>query len=79
MSQHDDLFELIRSLTPSEKRYFKLHADRYSNGGYKKQYEKLFDALNSWPDEPYDEKEFKRRNKGKAFLKNLPSDKNYLR
>ena len=43
------------------------------------QYEKLFDALNNWSEDHYDEKEFKKKNKGKTFLKNLPSDKNYLR
>jgi hypothetical protein len=79
MAQQDELFELIQSLSPTEKRYFKLHADSYSYGGYKKQYEKLYDALHNWPEQEYDEKEFKKKNKGKAFLKNLPSDKNYLR
>jgi hypothetical protein len=79
MHHHDDLFDLIRSLSPSEKRYFKVHAEKFGNGGYKMQYEKLFDALNTWPEEDYDEKEFKKKHKGKAFLKNLPSDKNYLR
>lgn len=79
MSQHDDLFDLIRALTPSEKRYFKVHAEKFGNGGYKMQYEKLFDAFNTWPGDSYDEKEFKKKHKGKSFLKNLPSDKNYLR
>ncbi|MCW3127234.1 MAG: hypothetical protein JWO03_2892 [Bacteroidetes bacterium] len=79
MARQDDLFELIRSLTPSEKRYFKLHADKYISDGYKSQYEKLYDALNNWPGDEYDEKEFKKKNKGKTFLKNLPHEKNYLK
>jgi hypothetical protein len=79
MAQHDDLFELIRSLTPSEKRYFKLHADKYTGSDYKSHYEKLYDALQHWPSDSYDEKEFKKKQKGKAFLKNLPTEKNYLK
>ena len=74
-----DLFELIHSLTPSEKRYFKVHAEKFVGAGYKSQYEKLFDALNNWPEGTYDEKEFKKKSKGKTFLKNLPDEKAYLR
>ena len=74
-----DLFELIHSLSPSEKRYFKVHADKYVGAGYKSQYEKLFDALNNWPAGEYDEKEFKKKSKGKTFLKNLADEKAYLR
>lgn len=75
----DDLFDLIKVLTPSEKRYFKIHAKTHVGDKYKNSYEKLFDAINYWPDEvPYDEKVFKRKHKGKAFLKNLSVEKNYL-
>ena len=35
--------ELISSLTPAEKRYFKLYADRHSSKS-KNNYSKLFDA-----------------------------------
>ena len=76
---NDDLFDLIRSLNASEKRYFKVHAEKYGNGTYKMKYEKLFDAINAYQGESYDEKEFKKKNKGKGFLKTLPSDKSYLR
>jgi hypothetical protein len=78
MSQKDDLYDLVRSLSPSEKRYFKLHADKHSSSEYKRHYEKLFDALNNWPEQDYDEKEFKKRNRGKSFLKNLSAEKGYL-
>jgi len=75
----DDLFELIKALTPSEKRYFKIHAKTHVIGKYKNSYEKLFDAINYWPDDmPYDEKVFKRKHKGKTFIKNLSVEKNYL-
>ncbi|MFN8285460.1 MAG: hypothetical protein U0V74_01835 [Chitinophagales bacterium] len=79
MQQIDELFQLIRSLSPSEKRYFKLQANKYESGTYKSQYEKLFDAINFWPEEDYDEALFKKRNKGKTFLKNLAYEKIYLR
>jgi hypothetical protein len=75
MPQHDDLFELIRSLTPNEKRYVDLHAGKYG----KSHYDKLYIALKEWPGDTYDEKQFKKRHKGKAFLKNLPYEKNYLK
>ena len=75
----DDLFELIKALTPREKRYFKIHAKTHVIGKYKNSYEKLFDAINYWPDDmPYDEKVFKRKHKGKTFIKNLSVEKNYL-
>lgn len=75
----DDLFDLIKALTPSEKRYFKIHAKTHVGDKYKNSYEKLFDAINYWPDDtPYEEKVFKRKHKGKTFIKNLSVEKNYL-
>ncbi len=78
MAVTDDLFQLIRALTPSEKRYFKIHAKTHVGDKYKTSYEKLFDALNYWTEEDYDELLFKRKHKGKSFLKNLSVEKNYL-
>ena len=77
MHQRDDLFELIQSMSPSEKRYFKVHAHRQTVSDYKSQYEKLYDALKNWEGE-YDEKEFKKKQKGKTFIKNLAVEKNHL-
>jgi len=63
MPQIDELFRLVKSLEPNEKRYFKLHADKHVvSGKYKGNAEKLF----------------KQKNKGKAFIKNLAFEKNYL-
>ncbi len=45
MQQADELFLLIRSLTASEKRYFKLQANKYESDSYKSQYEKLFEEI----------------------------------
>src|SRR2546423_12681940 len=55
MSKHssDQLFRLIKSLTKSEKRYFKLFASRHTIGE-KNDYVVLFEAIDS--QEEYDEK-----------------------
>ncbi len=77
MKRPEDLLLLIRSLTPAEKRYFKLHAKAHVTDKYKNHYEKLFDALNYW-EADYDEAAFKRKHRAKAFTKNLPEHKQYL-
>lgn len=71
MSQgNDHLFELIHSMSSSEKRYFKRNAliakDADAN------YLKLFDALNKM--KAYDEKALKK----KGFVKHLASERKYL-
>lgn len=66
------LFELIKSLTPEEKRHFKLSA-KY---GTAKNYLKLFDALDK--QEEYDEKAFQAKYKNEAWIKNLSATKKYL-
>jgi hypothetical protein len=54
----DNLFQLIKSLSPGEKRYFKLYAARQSESK-KTNYEKLFDEFNELPDDQeYDEDVF---------------------
>ncbi|MBX2910077.1 MAG: hypothetical protein KF706_10630 [Chitinophagales bacterium] len=77
MKRPEDLLLLIRSLTPAEKRYFKLHAKAHVTDKYKNHYEKLFDALNYWEGD-YDEIAFKRKHRAKTFTKNLPDHKQYL-
>lgn len=71
MKPTSDLFQLIKSLTASEKRYFKLHAKRHGMGK-KHSYETLFDLLDKQPDDwQYDEaalkQQLKKRGKGKHF------------
>ncbi|MFI5172626.1 MAG: hypothetical protein ACHQFW_09555 [Chitinophagales bacterium] len=51
-SPSSDLFTLVKSLSKSEKRYFKLHASRHYGG--KNQYVKLFQFIEKQPE--YDEK-----------------------
>jgi hypothetical protein len=78
MTFNDSLFQLIRSLTPGEKRYFKLYAARQSEA-QKTNYEKLFDEYNELPEtEPYDEEEFLNRLKKKKLGKYFSDDKKHL-
>jgi hypothetical protein len=77
MSVNDELFSLIKRLSPAEKRFFKLWTQKESKAD---NYLKLFDAIDKLPDNlPYDEKQLKKTLKGKAIGKNLPDEKNYLR
>jgi hypothetical protein len=72
------LFQLIKSLTPGEKRYFKLYAARQSETK-KTNYEKLFDEYNELPDnETYNEEKFIKKLRRKNLGKYFSDDKNYL-
>ena len=78
MTPSDDLFQLIKSLTPSEKRYFKIWASRHVIGK-KNNYEKLFDAFEKLPeDEPYDESVFKKSISKKMSSKYFADEKKNL-
>ena len=79
MTPSDELFQLIKSLTPSEKRYFKIHASKHVIGK-SNHYEKLFDALDVLPDDqPYDEAAFKKSLRGKSYGSHLSDEKSHLR
>jgi tetratricopeptide (TPR) repeat protein len=69
----DELMRLIRSLSKSEKRYFKMFS---SLQGGDKDYIKLFEAVEKIGE--YDEEKIKKLLKGEDFLKRLPAVKNYL-
>ncbi|MBI2271684.1 MAG: hypothetical protein HYU69_15180 [Bacteroidetes bacterium] len=71
----EQLFDLIDSLTPAEKRYFKVFAYKHTRGD-KNNYVRLFEAIEA--QEKYDEKQIKDKFKGETFIKHLPSEKNYL-
>lgn len=73
MGYSNDLFQLIQSLSKSEKRYFKLMAS-LQNG--EKNYMRLFDAIEK--QKVYDEKAIVRTFAGKKFIQHLSSEKNYL-
>jgi len=69
------LFEHIKLLSPSEKRYFKLCAAAIG-GNEQSSYLKLFDAIDKM--EVYDEKLLKEQFKNERFIKQLSVLKNYL-
>lgn len=73
MKPSTELFQLIKSLSKSEKRYFKLASSLQSG---EKNYMKLFDAIEEQSE--YDEEEIKERFKEETFIKHLPSEKNHL-
>lgn len=73
MKPSTDLFDLIKSLTGSEKRYFRLSTSLQQGN---KEYLKLFDAIDS--QKVYDEKAIKLRFKKESGLKNITFTKNYL-
>jgi hypothetical protein len=75
MKSSDDLFRLVKSLSKSEKRYFKLSVSKYSSAE-ESNYIVLFDAIDN--QEEYDEDKVKKKfSKGKA-AKNFPTEKNHL-
>ncbi|MBI1287786.1 MAG: hypothetical protein GC178_09425 [Flavobacteriales bacterium] len=75
MAAQDDLFQLIQSLNPSEKRYFKVNASK--GGDSKSNYLQLFEALDGLDE--YDEAAFKKKHAKKPFIKYLSAEKKQLR
>ncbi len=75
MTPSTELYDLIHSLSKSEKRYFKLFASKHIIGD-QNIYVELFDAIQEQKE--YDESSIKDIFKGESFIKHLPSKKNYL-
>jgi hypothetical protein len=73
MKPSTELFQLIKSLSKSEKRYFKLSSSLQSGD---KNYMKLFDAIEG--QDEYDEPALKKKFAKEIFIKHLPSEKNHL-
>lgn len=73
MKPSTELFQLIKSLSKSEKRYFKLSSSLQSG---EKNYMKLFDEIESQSE--YNEAEIKIKFKKENFINHLPSEKNHL-
>lgn len=73
MKPSTELFDLIKSLSKSEKRFFKLTSSLQSG---EKNYLKIFDFIDKQP--TYDEEELKEFYKGEKFINHLPSEKNHL-
>ncbi|MGB1242537.1 MAG: hypothetical protein ACPG49_08450 [Chitinophagales bacterium] len=75
MSTSENLFELIKSLTPPEKRYFKVFAQRYIKGT-ENNYVQLFNAISK--QKIYDETKLLKKIKNDRFVRHFSSEKNYL-
>lgn len=73
MKKNEELFYLIKSLSKSEKRHFKLSAQ----GNESAEYLLLFDAIEA--QKTYDEKAIKTQFKDKTFVNQLTTIKNYLK
>ncbi|MBL7964420.1 MAG: hypothetical protein JNM31_11335 [Flavobacteriales bacterium] len=73
MKPSTELHDLIKSLTKSEKRFFKLHSALQSGD---KNYLKIFDALDKQPE--YNEEEIKAEFAKETFIRHFPSEKNHL-
>jgi hypothetical protein len=73
MKPSTELFSLIKSLTKSEKRFFKLNSSLQSGD---KNYLKLFDYIEK--QNSYNEEKLKNNFKGEKFILHLPSEKNHL-
>ncbi len=71
----DAVFELIRSMTPGEKRYFRKNA-RHNPGKKGENYLELFDILERMT--KYNEDEVKKSLSNPTYAKNLSFGKNYL-
>ena len=74
MLQKEALFILIKSLSKSEKRYFRLFCTREASGSI---YLQLFDCIEK--QSQYDEKAIKAIFKNEVFIRQLHVTKNYLR
>lgn len=73
MKPSTELFDLIKSLTKSEKRFFKLSSSLQSG---EKNYLKVFDFIEKQNE--YDEAQLKSKFSDEVFIKHLPSEKNHL-
>lgn len=73
MKPSNELFDLIKSLSKSEKRFFKLQSALQSGD---KNYVRLFDVIDRM--EAYEEEVVKKVFKGEKFIRHLPSEKNHL-
>jgi tetratricopeptide (TPR) repeat protein len=73
MKPSEELFDLIKSLTKSEKRFFKLSSSLQSGS---KNYLKIFAAIDKQNE--YDEESIKNEFKKETFVKHFPSEKNHL-
>jgi len=77
MKPTDNLYQLVKSLSGSEKRYFRIFSKRHVVGAQNK-YEMLFDAYDSLSDDGYEEDALRKKLTKKGLGKNLADDKKNL-
>jgi hypothetical protein len=75
MTPSEDLFDLIRSLTQNEKRYFKINASKHIIGE-KNNYVRLFEVIDK--QKKYDEAAIKKYFRNEVFIRQMTFTKNYL-
>lgn len=75
MRPSDHLFDLIKSLNPSEKRHFKLFAQRHIVGD-ENNYLRIFETIDKQKE--YDEDAIKKKYRQEKFIQQLHVAKNYL-
>ncbi|OFY83812.1 MAG: hypothetical protein A3K10_02840 [Bacteroidetes bacterium RIFCSPLOWO2_12_FULL_31_6] len=75
MKPSDELHQLIKNLSMSEKRYFKIFSSRHVIAG-ENNYIRLFDAIEK--QEEYNEQKIKATFSKETFISHLPSEKHYL-
>ncbi len=75
MIASDELYKLVKSLSQSEKRFFKIYASRHVIGNGN-DYVRLFDAIALQKN--YNEETLREKFKGEPFLKRFAAVKNYL-
>lgn len=77
MAKSPELFELIRTLSRQEKRFFKLYYTRASDEeGAETNYLQLFDDINQYKGN--DEAEFRAQHEGRPYLDNFSYNKTFL-
>lgn len=77
MRPSTDLFDLVKSMTPSEKRHFRLSSGR-DKQNRSRNYLRLFDLLSSSDLKEYDEPGIKAHFKGEPCLNQFTRSKSYL-
>ncbi len=76
MEQQDELYQLIKSLTKSEKKFFTQYVNIYEKGS-SPVYLQVFNFLNEEPE--YNEERLFKKFRDQAFKKNYPVTKHYLK
>lgn len=78
MQNPETLFELVKSLNATEKRYFQVYATRFASDKQKSNYQRLFDDLNNWTADKYSDTEFRKKFRKRSYMKNFAWEKNQL-